>query len=99
MSDKSSINSEISYCEFESDNVLEEEGVMTPPNLTTEHQQEASPTADVDKSQKPPPSMNMEQKPAEETIAIDQSESTNDVQDLLNQGNKKTRNKNSSNNS
>jgi hypothetical protein len=36
MSDKSSINSEFSYCAPESDNA--EEGVMMPQNHITEHQ-------------------------------------------------------------
>jgi hypothetical protein len=83
MSDKSSITSEFSHCELESDNDLEE-GVMSASNITTEHQREASPTADVDKSQESPPSASlvMEQKPAEETITIGQSESK-DALDLL----------------
>jgi hypothetical protein len=86
MSDKSLINSEFSYCEFESDN--DGEGMMKPPNLTTEDQRQSSSTTDVDKSQESSSSssMGVEQKPAEETITIGQSESRN-ASDLLNQGN------------
>jgi hypothetical protein len=87
MSDKSSITSEFSHCELESDNDLEEEGVMIASNITTEHQREASPTADVDKSQESPSppsaSLVIKQKPAaEETITIGQAESK-DASNLL----------------
>jgi hypothetical protein len=70
------------------------ERVMTPPNLTTEHQRSEyllqTPTSDVDKSKEessssPSTTMNMEQKP-EEPITIEQSES-NDVLDIFKQSN------------
>jgi hypothetical protein len=85
MSDKSSTNFDYSYCAFD-----EWESVITPPNLTTELQRESSPTADVDKLQElplpPSSSMGMEQKP-EEASTIDQSDESNDVQDLFKQSN------------